>query len=206
MKMRTLPRRSAQAGFTLVEILAVIVILSILMGVLVFSLGNAQGTANEKLTEARLTAISAALGTYEGDMGDYPMSHFADITTSSASATNQGIEALVQALWKEPMLGLGLSDDMLLNTDGDRANNEPLLEIVDMWENPIAYFHRTDYGQHQTYLTYDGDTGEPVESDVVARRHPVTGRWANHQKFQLISAGLDGLFGTDDDICNFKTE
>ncbi|MFT4711491.1 MAG: prepilin-type N-terminal cleavage/methylation domain-containing protein [Bacteroidia bacterium] len=206
MKLRTLPNRGTQAGFTLVEILAVIVILSILMSVLVFSLGNAQQTSNAKLTEARMTSIGAALGTYEGDMGDYPMSHFADVSTSSASATNQGIEALVQALWKEPLFGLGLSDDLLANVDGDRANSEPLLEIIDMWGNPIAYFHRTDYGQFQTYMTEDGETGEKVESDVVARRHPVTGRWANHQKFQLISAGEDGRFGTDDDLCNFKTD
>jgi prepilin-type N-terminal cleavage/methylation domain-containing protein len=204
MKLRTNPIRTGTAGFTLVEMLAVILILSILMGVLVTSLVGAKTVAEEQLTEARLSEIAAALGTYEGDMGDYPMSHFTDVVTTTGSAMNQGIEAMVQELWKSPLDGLGLNDDILINIDGDSANSMPLLEIEDLWHNPIAYFHRSDYGKIQTYLTEDAETGELIENEVKARKHPVTGRWANHRKFQLISAGSDGVFGTSDDIGNFK--
>jgi prepilin-type N-terminal cleavage/methylation domain-containing protein len=204
MKTRDITKHATQAGFTLIEMLAVILILSILMGVLVTSLMSAEDKAFKKLTSARISNIEAALGNYEGDMDDFPLSHFGDATTSSAAKVNQGSEALVQALWKAPFDGKGLTDDMLGNTDGDSANNEPLFELLDLWGNPIAYFHRTDYKTIQTYLTFDGETGEEIEGEVVARKHPVTGKWANRMKFQLISAGVDGRFGTGDDIGNFK--
>ena len=181
-------------------------ILSILMAALVTSLAGARDVANEELTQGRITELGIALGTYEGDIGDYPPSHFDAGFSSSGGATNQGIEALVLAIWKAPFDGLGQSDDILGNKDDDAASGQPLLEILDMWNNPIAYFHRSDYGQVHTYLTEDNETGELVENEVVARKHPVTGRWANHQKFQLISAGIDGLFGTADDIGNFKMQ
>ena len=203
MKLRTLPKHASRAGFTMVEMLAVILILSILMAVLVTSLASASDAADEKLTEARITDLAIALGTYEGDVGDYPPSRFGVGFSSSGASTNQGIESLVLEIWKEPFDGLGISDDILGNLDGDSASSQPLLEILDMWGNPLAYFHRSDYGEVQTYLSEDNNTGELVESEVVARKHPVTGRWANHQKFQLISAGLDGLFGTADDLGNF---
>lgn len=204
MKLRTLPKHATRAGFTLIEMLAVILILSILMAVLVTSLSGAREAAKVELSKGRISELGIALGTYEGDIGDYPASHFESGFSSSAGMSNQGIESMVLAIWKPPFDGLGLDDDLLGNMDGDSASSQPLFEILDMWNNPIAYFHRSDYGEIHTYLTEDNETGELIENDVVARKHPVTGRWANHQKFQLISAGSDGLFGTMDDIGNFK--
>ena len=44
------------------------------------------------------------------------------------------------------------------------------------------------------------------ETPVKARVSPKTGDPYRRQSFQLISAGPDGLFQTDDDIANFKIE
>lgn len=195
-----------RAGFTLIEMLAVILILSILMGVLLTSMFGARETANEQLTKARLTQIETALGNYEGDNGDYPPSHLDDALSGSGEAMNPGIEALVRTIFGPPHDGLGLSDDLLINVDGDSFKGEQLFELADLWGNPIAYFRRTDYGKTQSYLTFDNQTGEEVENLVTARKHPTTGRWANRQSFQLISAGMDGRFGTDDDLGNFETQ
>lgn len=201
--MRTIPRGS-RAGFTLIEMLAVILILSILMGVLLTSMFGAKQTANEQLTKARLSLIEAALGSYEGETGDYPPSSLDDALASSGAAENRGIEALVATIMKPPFDGLGLSDELLANVDGDTQAGEQLFELVDLWDNPIAYFRRSDYGKSQTYLTFDTATGEEIENEVQARKSPKTGRWANRQTFQLISAGQDGRFGTEDDLGNFE--
>jgi len=197
-------KHNSKAGFTLIEMLAVILILSILMGVLLTSMFSASQTANEQLTKARLMNIDVALGSYEGETGDYPPSSLDDALAGSGAAQNRGIEAMVATIMKLPFDGLGLSDDMLGNVDGDTANGEQLFELLDLWENPIAYFRRTDYGQTQMYLTFDTQTGEEVENTVSARKSAKTGRWANRQSFQLISAGMDGRFGTEDDLGNFE--
>ena len=38
-----------------------------------------------------------------------------------------------------------------------------------------------------------------------ARRNPLTDAWHRFDSFQLISAGSDGMLGTEDDIANFET-
>lgn len=199
-------KHNPKAGFTLVEILAVLLILSILIGILMTSLFNASESANAKMTATRLEMINEAMSAYERDKGDYPPSTFDGVVGASGTSINRGIEAATRALYAPPFNGKGLSDDLLLNTDGDSLGGEELFELVDMWDNPIAYFRRQDYGKPQAYVTFDGETGVEVENEVQARKHPVTGRWANHQSFQLISAGSDGVFGTEDDIGNFKME
>jgi len=199
------PTTTPRAGFTLVEMLAVLLILSILMGILVTSMFSATQTGNEKMTEARITTIAAALGNYEGEHGDYPLSSLDDGLAGSGSELNQGIEALTRALMSGPGGGEDWLDDLLLNSDGDTSKGEQLFELVDMWDNPLAYFHRSDYGEKHTYLTVDQESGEEVETAVEARKHPKTGRWANRRSFQLISAGIDGVFGTSDDLANFDT-
>ncbi|MDF1797918.1 MAG: prepilin-type N-terminal cleavage/methylation domain-containing protein [Planctomycetota bacterium] len=193
------------AGFTLIEMLAVILILGILTTFLLTTMFGARETANEKLTETRIANIAAAIGNFEGVTGDYPSSSQDDGLAGSGSAFNTGIEALVKAMWSEPHDGFGLDDDFLFNTDGDQASGQPLFELVDMWENPLAYFHRSDYGQKHVYLTID-EAGNEVENQVEARKHPRTGRWANRKTFQLLSAGSDGIFGTSDDLANFDIQ
>lgn len=197
------PRKS-QAGFTLVEMLAVLLILSILMGVLLTSMGGAKQSAEASLTSARISEIAAVLGSYEGETGDYPRSTFDDALSASGAEYNRGIEALVLAIYSAPFDGMGLNDDMLGNIDGDSVKGIELFELVDLWGNPLAYFRRSDYGKKQSYLTEEGDTGVDYENEVSARKHPITGRWANRQSFQILSAGIDGIFGTDDDLGNFK--
>lgn len=198
-------RRPSQgrAGFTLIEILAVLLILSILIGILVTSLFNAGEAANGKLTEARLAQLETAIGRFENETGDYPPSTFDALAGATGSANNRGIEAAIHALYEASPDGYGMGDDVLDNLDGDTLGGMPLLELVDLWGNPVAYLRRQDYGTPQPYVTFDGTTGEQVDNLVDARKHPKTGRWANHTSFQLISAGADGIFNTEDDLGNF---
>ena len=109
--------------------------------------------------------------------------------------------------------GHRLSADELQHTDGERSAKSltdlpvrDLFELVDAWGNPIAYFHHADYGRVDVYETFDPLTGERIESNVQAIVNPKLRRPYENRRFQLISAGPDGVFGTEDDIANFRIE
>ena len=71
---------------------------------------------------------------------------------------------------------------------------------------PDRIHHRRDYGKKFSYITFDGADGMTVDNMVQAIKSPKTGEFFHRRRFQLISAGSDGLFGTSDDIHNFKVE
>lgn len=199
--------RSPQAGFTLIELLAVLVILSILMVFLVPKLMGAEDVVKAENTRQYLLQLKAVLTEYEAETGDYPPSSFSADHGQPPNRTNLGAEALVVHLWSEGFDGLLLDDEHFVNTDFDSSakrlttlGNSELFELKDDWDNPIAYFHRQDYGRSDAYVTYDGKTGEEVPNEVRASMNETTDRYDNPKTYQLISAGEDGVFGTDDDI------
>jgi prepilin-type N-terminal cleavage/methylation domain-containing protein len=204
---------SARSGFTLIEILSVILIVGILAAVLVFNLRDASEAANVAMTRSDLGKIEAAIDAYENQHGDYPPSSFAsDQGVANDGNLNAGVEALVVSLWSHGYEAGGLLEpDGLLNTDGDAASGKlgdlgrELLEFVDRWQNPIAYVHRRDYeSKGLVYGTIDPQTGEELVSSPTPFQNATTGRFYNASKYQLISAGEDGRFGTEDDITTFE--
>lgn len=205
---RAVARARGIAGFTLLELLAVLLILSLLVAVLVTTLGSAEEVVQEKLTGTRLAQIASVLTEYEIDQGDWPPSAFTAEQGEAPNGTNVGAECLVLALWAGGRDGAGLDEDWLGNVDGDYAKKKldgtfpdrGLRELLDTWGNPIAYLHHADYGRSDLYLTLDPLTGEKVESVVEARKNPATGDFADRRRYQLISAGADGRFGTEDDV------
>jgi len=201
------------AGFTLIELLAVIVILGILMVVLLPRLTGMAERAEAKVTGAFLQTVSSAIGEYEGRFGDYPPSRFDEKWGTVPNTTNLGGEALVISLWSLDWGGTTLPEDRFVNTDKDalqksvtRFPTNALNELKDEWGNPIAYFHRRDYGRTDMYVATETESGEEREMQVKAFMNPVTKTYYESNKFQLISAGQDGIFGTDDDITNFRRD
>jgi hypothetical protein len=143
-------------------------------------------------------------------MGDYPPSAFPAEWGAPGNDANVGGEMLVLSLWSPKWSGTTLSPDHLVNTDEDSSKKPlasfpkpELFEMADVWGNPVAYFNRRDYGRKDRYITHDNATGEDSEEVVVARKDPATGMYFNANRYQLISAGLDGVFGTEDDIGNW---
>ncbi|MDP6519626.1 MAG: prepilin-type N-terminal cleavage/methylation domain-containing protein [Planctomycetota bacterium] len=205
--------RGGQAGFTLIELLTVLVILSILMAFLVPRLAGAGDAAKQKLTRAYLVQLEAAASEYELEFGDYPPSQFEAVWGQAPNLTNMGAETFLAALFSDQWDPPNLAEDKLINMDGDAARKtitglgtRDLFEFSDEWGNPIAYFHRRDYGRSDTYLSYDNETGELLESSVRSLDNPLTRGPYKRRSFQLISPGLDGRFGTPDDICNFERD
>src|SRR5437773_1540509 len=65
-------KRSAQAGFTLIEILLVIVIILMLAGALVVFVLPQQEGAEKNTTKLKLNQLGTALDTYRLNIGHYP--------------------------------------------------------------------------------------------------------------------------------------
>jgi len=214
---RLLLCRPRRAGFTLIELLTVILILSILAAVLVTQLRDSEQASRVQLTTQLLAKLEAAIRSYQNDEGGCPASSFSAAQEVSNDGENVGIEALVVALWSKKYEAGGLLEDerdKLVNVDGDSAPKQltdfatrELLEIPDSWDNPVAYIERADYGVgSRVYLTLDNDTGEELRSTPTAYKNPRTGQYFQAQTFQLISAGPDARFGTEDDITTFDRE
>lgn len=96
-KQRRLDRR--QAGFTLIEVLLVVVIIGILVGVAIPRLGGRVRQAEISRAQADIQSIGLALRMYELDNGEYPSS--LDALVSNPGARN----------WNGPYLESGLPID-----------------------------------------------------------------------------------------------
>ena len=205
----------ASTGFTLLELLAVIVIIGILSTVLITQLGGAEDAARSSQARMLIKQIEQICNEYELEHGAYPPSRFTPEQGVPNDGENVGIEALVVALYSNGWEAGGheLDDEAFGNTDGDFSGrsltdfgNRALNELLDPWGNPIAYLFRTDYGSDDRIYVTISEIGEELRTPVLAVKDPVKGRYFKHSKFQLISAGADGVFNTEDDIANFEAD
>jgi len=212
--MKATPRTLARAGFTLVELLAVILILSILTFALIKGLSEGMGATKITTTRQLLAKLGAAAEHYQREMGKYPPSSFEPAQEVSNDGLNVGIEACLVALFSQKFEAGGLLEDVrdqLVNVDADTSARQltdfgtrELLEVPDAWDNPVAYIEKSDYAvSNRRYLCYDSETGEEQESVPVPYKNPRTGQYVAPTSFQFLSAGPDGRFGTDDDVTAF---
>lgn len=118
--------QSGAAGFTIVEMLVVIAIISVLAGLLMSGVMVARGRAREHQTKIIMGDIILALENYRTDNGDYP--------------PGSGGVGSSEALYLELATAKGFGPYI----KGERANvkdtnGNGLLEFVDAWGNPILY-------------------------------------------------------------------
>lgn len=142
MRSRLRPR----AGFTLIEILVVIAVISLLAALVAPNVMQHVGTAKDAAARSQMEMLGAALDAYRLDNGRYP-------------TTAQGLDAL----WAEP-------------TANPRPNNwrGPYVRKavpMDPWDNPYVYEAPGDRNPSgYDLMTYGADGvegGEGEDADVV---------------------------------------
>ncbi len=208
-------RPHTQSGFTLIEIMAVLVILSILSVFLVGTMMRSGDVVHAKNTRMFIDQLETMAIDYESERGDFPKSTFPSDLPDQPSPTNMGSEMLMLSFYPadNSYSAADVPEERLSNTDGDSTKkaissfaNGSVFELADDWGNPIAYIHRRDYGKKFKYVTINPEDGMVVDGVVQAIKSQKTGGYFHKRRFQFISAGADGIFGTSDDIRNFTVE
>lgn len=209
-------------GFTLIEILVVITIIAGLMA-MGFALFGGAITQREKLqTQTRRDTIAAALEQLKSPqiLGEYPPADIrqlrglkgADVAKDVGfpNDTNLGIESVYVAIMLQGhgVFLADMEDDWLANLDDDnmavnvtKSESPALYEFVDAWGNPFAYFSPRELKNHKEVSKYILAGGAEVE--VKPWMSEKTKLPVNQGKYQLFSAGPDGVFNTEDDIGNW---
>jgi type II secretory pathway pseudopilin PulG len=205
------------------ELLVVMAILSVLGTVLVIGIPRMLGKGDELAVQNLVTQLAAALEAYSANPrnGDFPPTvldpkEFPGVGVRT-NFENCGIESVVLCLNRRGTTSAmnfeGLEGVTLENLDQDRTkvaltnygpDNTELYELVDLWGTPIAYFHHRDYSQIEPKRWGVITTEMAGVISCAPWKNPKTRNWFMPTGFQLISAGPDGEFNTEDDVTNFS--
>jgi general secretion pathway protein G len=136
-------KRKGQEGFTLIEIMVVILILGLLATIVVQNLRGATDRAKRTKAIADIAELKTALDRYYMDNGNYP-------------TTDQGLQALVSA----PSGGRIPTD----YPDGGYVSRIP----NDPWGNP--YFYQSDGGNYalKSFGADGAEGGDGKNADIDA--------------------------------------
>lgn len=143
MKAKSIKTQSmrTQSGFTLIEVMVVIVILGILAGVLVPQIFGQQDRANVKATNITLSKLANALEGYKLDNMKYP-------------TTAQGLKALKE------------NPGNAKNWD---ANGYYRGSMLDGWKNEVQYLSPGTGGKPYELYSFGADGkpgGEGLDADI----------------------------------------
>jgi len=125
----------ASRGFTLIEMLVVISIITILGGLLLVAISAARSRAMISRTDAQIKLISAAILRYEQDFQDFPPG-------AGDEEGLEGAESLLECLSTEKKEGPYLKAGEVPTSDVD---GDGRYEMEDAWRQPIRYWHHRDY-------------------------------------------------------------
>ena len=122
-------------GFTLIEIITVMVIIILLAGMLFPALRGAITKSKIARTEGLINRIEAALYRYNSDYRDYPPS-----TDGGGGTINDNAELLTALLSDK---GLNAPYESFKKSETAEIGGQTCL--IDAWKHPLLYCHFTDY-------------------------------------------------------------
>lgn len=132
-----------EAGFTLIEVVVVIIILGLLASIVVPRIVGRTDTAKRTAAEVTIKQLESALKLYRADNGFYP-------------TTDQGLEALVTKPTTTPV-PLRYAEDGYL----DKVPTDP-------WGNQYIYLYPGIHGEYdiESYGADGEDGGEGAFADI----------------------------------------
>lgn len=211
--------RDRHVGFTLIEILVVIAIISILASLTTVGVLKARKSGQETAAHTDVQMLCSRIESFKNSHGFYPPTSLSAVGIRS-NGINDGNESLFAFLTSRKKGGPfadDLAEDGWVNADGDSINakeagiiqreiewtrgTRALLEYTDFWGNPYVYINAQDYGKK---FKVQVPGGEPFE--VQARKNKTTGTYCAPTTFQLWSLGSDGVNqnGGGDDIVSWQ--
>jgi len=110
--------KSRKLGFTLVELLTVLVIIALLVGVLLPALSLVRNTAKEAKQKVQFATIEQALMAFKSDYGDYPRSNW---TGAPGGTLYGGAQMLAEAMVGWDLMGFHPNSAWLSNGCLDAA-------------------------------------------------------------------------------------
>lgn len=148
MKKENDRKRRGAAGFTLIEIMVVVMIIAMLSTIVGVNVINRLDVAKRAGAAAQIRSLMTALDSFRLDCGVYP-------------STDQGLDALVAAP--------SSSSCRNYQEGGYLSGNVPL----DPWNNPYVYFSPGLNGEDYTIESYGPDLqdgGEGKNADIESWR------------------------------------
>ncbi len=206
MTPRTRQRRrqsSLPGGFTLVELLVVIVIITLLMGILVPTVQSVIKTMNQTKAKARLESLSRSVDLwYKVNNNHYPGQ--VNANWRDDPDTSNGSELLARALFTKTdddgddifpasTQYADFSGGILFDYEVDETTHENVLSDGLPTPMPILYYpSRLGEGNFRA-----SDNGELVTDETKGGNFG-----GGSGPYLLLSAGADRLYFTSDDITN----
>jgi prepilin-type N-terminal cleavage/methylation domain-containing protein len=164
MKTRSV-KLNIRSGFSLVEVLMVIVVIAILLSLLVPALNSVQKIAAEVRQKAQFSTIEVGLEAFNNDFGDYPDSDrlSGEVRTSAISTTRKvycGAQKLAEAM--VGLDGFGFHEDSIFGyggLDGAFFPAVPLYGTVDLSQRKGPYLEMEVANAVSLNNLYSGNTG-----------------------------------------------
>jgi general secretion pathway protein G len=152
-------RALRRAGFTITELMVVVLILGVLTGMILTAVTAARRAVARDNTKMMISALSAAIERYQMDWGDFP----------PGDGGITGSESLQAALNSRRFEGPYVKGEYPPTRDDNRNARR---EFVDHWGRPLSYTHHRHYQgapkADEYRLTSDGPDGRPnTDDDIV---------------------------------------
>ena len=221
----------ARGGFTLVELLVVIIIISILAAIAVPAVMRAVATANNARIKTEIDMLHMAIMQYKNEYGSYPPAVDVD-TAGNGGRINKHLQRLFPRITGSFLLNSATAGNVLpknalvgwltgytdepINPMGIKADSGggvslglPKKKLFDFDTSRVSdispagkqFAPPNKPGSPYVYVdsaSY-GVSGLPATVEI----DPKTTKPFNPDSFQIISAGRDEKYGTDDDMSNF---
>lgn len=165
---RPAARRTASGGFSLVELMVVILIIAILMGLTVSGARFALVKSWESKTRTQLEAIKLGLGKYKEENGEYPPSTGGSEELYKALTGDENLDG--QLTDEERKKGVFLEE--LLAPGGSKSiqgwvdNTTGKLKIVDAFGEEIEYKQPGDENALYDLWSYGSDKKKKKENQA----------------------------------------